>query len=242
MKAIEHAILLFLLSIVLVGCKSKLQGTEWYEDDRITYHKIDPNTQQLAFYKAKNGFLSFAKLAEELDSIGQKLVFAMNGGMFKKDFSPQGLYIENGQLITPLDTIKEKFGNFYLQPNGVFYLTKEQKGVISTTPNFKWQENISYATQSGPMLVIDGNIHSKFNKGSSNLHIRNGVGVLANGKLLFAISREKINLYDFATFFKANGCQNALYLDGFISKMYLPEKGWKEQDGKFGVVIASTKK
>ena len=88
------------------------------------------------------------------------------------------------------------------------------------------------------MLLIDGHIHPKLTKGSSNLHIRNGVGVLPDGKLIFAMSKEKINFYDFATFFKNNGCQNALYLDGFVSRTYLPSKNWEQMDGNFGVIIA----
>lgn len=91
------------------------------------------------------------------------------------------------------------------------------------------------------MLVIDGNLHKKLTKGSKNLHIRNGVGVLPNGNLLFAMSKEKINFYDFASFFQKNGCKNALYLDGFVSKTYLPEKNYKQDDGNFGVIIGIIK-
>ena len=91
------------------------------------------------------------------------------------------------------------------------------------------------------MLLIDGNIHSKFRKGSSNLNIRNGVGILPNGNILFAMSKEEINFYDLATFFKQKGCKNALYLDGFVSKVYLPSQNWQQTDGIFGVIIAETK-
>jgi uncharacterized protein YigE (DUF2233 family) len=35
-------------------------------------------------------------------------------------------------------------------------------------------------------------------------------------------------------------CQNALYLDGFVSRTYLPEKAWKQVDGNFGVIIGVT--
>ncbi len=91
------------------------------------------------------------------------------------------------------------------------------------------------------MLLIDGELHSKFRKGSKNLHIRNGVGILPDGKIICAMSKEKINFYDFATFFKQQGCQNALYLDGFVSRMYLPEKEWEQMDGDFGVIIGVSK-
>jgi uncharacterized protein YigE (DUF2233 family) len=54
------------------------------------------------------------------------------------------------------------------------------------------------------------------------------------------MSKEAINFYEFAKYFKSLGCQNALYLDGFVSKTYLPEKKWIQTDGDFGVIIAVT--
>ena len=90
------------------------------------------------------------------------------------------------------------------------------------------------------MLVIDNRIHPVFVKESKHLHIRNGVGILPDGNILFAMSKDLITLYDFAEFFKNSGCKNALYLDGFVSRTYLPEKKWEQLDGNFGVIIAET--
>ena len=162
----------------------------------------------------------------------------MNGGMYKKDRSPQGIYIENGIIKSEIDTVQNAYGNFYMQPNGIFYITYDNKGVVCKTPDFEYNKNIKYATQSGPMLLIDGKIHPKFKEGSKYVNIRNGVGILPDGKLLFAMSKQKINFYDFATYFKNAGCKNALYLDGFVSKTYLPEKNWIDLGGNFGVIIA----
>ncbi len=166
----------------------------------------------------------------------------MNGGMYKEDNSPLGLYIENKQAKFPLNTGKG-VGNFYLYPNGVFYITVTNEAHICTTDNFKNNGNIKYATQSGPMLLVDGHIHPAFKEGSENTNIRNGVGILPNNKIVFAMSKREINFYDFANYFKKLGCKNALYLDGFVSRVYLPEKNWTQMDGNFGVIIGvSTKK
>ena len=129
-----------------------------------------------------------------------------------------------------------------MQPNGVFYIDKRNRAYIKKTTSFKYSKRIKYATQSGPMLLINGKMHHRFRKGSHNLHIRNGVGILPDGRLLFAISNELINFYDFATFFKKNGCKNALYLDGFVSKIYLPPRYKGLSNSHFGVMIAETKK
>ena len=161
--------------------------------------------------------------------------------MYLKDRSPQGLFIQNGIVQKAIDTIQKGYGNFYMQPNGVFYITDDNKGYVTVTSKFS-DEGVKFATQSGPMLVIDGKIHAIFREGSKNLNIRNGVGVLPNGKLLFGMSKQKINLFDFASYFRKQGCKNALYLDGFVSKTYLPSKKWISVDGNFGVIIAETVK
>jgi len=165
----------------------------------------------------------------------------MNGGMFQKDFSPLGFYIDNGTIVRQLNT-REGSGNFYLKPNGVFYITKNNTAHISTTPDFEANNMIKYATQSGPMLVINGKLHEAFKEGSANVNIRNGVGILPNGDVLFAMSKTEVNFYDFANYFKDKGCNNALYLDGFVSRAYAPSQHWEQTDGDFGVMIGVSNK
>jgi len=209
----------------------------------ILSHIVNPHQHQLKFYwKDENNknYASFQNLKSSLESEQKKLVFATNGGMYNQSFSPQGLYIENGKTLAPIDTKNNGYGNFYLQPNGIFLLTKDNNPEITTTVDFENSGNVQYATQSGPMLLIDGKVHSKFNKNSKHINIRNGVGILPNGNILFAMSKQKINFYEFATYFKLNGCKNALYLDGFVSRTYLPSKQWEQLEGNFGVIIAVT--
>ena len=227
---------------ILQACSATVKE-ESPEKQDILFYEVNPKQQNLKFYwKNKDGqpYKSFKSLKHILEKSGQKLVFAMNGGMYTKSHTPLGLYIENGKIKKQLNQVKNAYGNFYMQPNGIFYLTTDKTPVICTTDNFKLTDNIEYATQSGPMLVINGNIHAKFNPDSPNIHIRNGVGILPNGNLLFAMSKQKINFYDFASYFKHKGCQNALYLDGFVSRTYLPSKNWTQLDGNFGVIIAET--
>ena len=211
-------------------------------DPLIISYQIDLQTQDLRLYwKNDTGqiFGNIGKLKDWLDTKGEKLVFAMNAGMFKPDHSPQGLFIQDQKIVEKLDTASGD-GNFYLKPNGIFYTSTGNQAVICKTEDFGNNREIKYATQSGPMLVTDGQIHPAFKAGSTNLHIRNGVGILPDGKVLFALSKDKINLYDFASYFKSAGCRNALYLDGFVSRMYLPEKNWIQTDGDFGVIMGVT--
>jgi len=224
----------------LISFYSFAQTTKQIKESQIISYVVNPTKQMLDFYlkdPSGNNYGSIENLKTSIAKKQKKLLFAMNGGMYLKDGSPQGLYIEKGNKKTPLDSTPKGYGNFYMQPNGVFYITKNNIATICPTSNFKHIININYATQSGPMLVIDGKLHPKFKNGSTNLHIRNGVGVLSNGQLLFAMSKERINFYDFASYFKQHGCKNALYLDGFVSRTYLPSKNWIQLDGDFGVII-----
>ncbi len=212
------------------------------QTDNILSYNASSKTQDLRFYwKDAKGvpFKSIQNLKTELETKKQKLIFAMNAGMYKKDNSPQGLFIENFVIKSLIDTTTGK-GNFYLKPNGVFYIDADMKSVICKTEDFKNDGKIKYATQSGPMLVIEGLINSLFTKGSKNLNIRNGAGILPDNSVVFAMSKTEINFYDFAEYFKNLGCRNALYLDGFISRTYLPEQKWTQADGDFGVIIGIT--
>lgn len=212
---------------------------------KLLIHEVDLNSSELNFYYKNESLENYAnhkRLKESLKKKNQILNFAVNGGMYKKDFSPQGLYIENGEVINDIDLQQEGYGNFFLQPNGIFYVNKDNTAGIVPSTRFKHDDAIRYATQSGPMLIIDGEIHPALRDGSTNLHIRNGVGILPNGNLLFAMSKEKINFYELATYFSNNGCNNALYLDGFVSRTYLPSENWVQEDGHFGVIIGEIKR
>jgi uncharacterized protein YigE (DUF2233 family) len=212
-------------------------------DDKILSYVIDPKSQDLKLYWKDDSskiFRSILNLKTWLDKKNKKLVFAMNGGMYQQDNSPQGLFIQENKTVRPLNTSSGN-GNFHLKPNGVFYITTNKQAVVCKTTDFSNDGKIMYATQSGPMLVINGEIHPAFKQGSVNLNIRNGVGILPGNKVVFAVSKEEINFYDFASYFKSLGCKNALYLDGFVSRTYLPEKNWVQTDGNFGVIIGVTR-
>ncbi len=232
--------LLLLLTAVLIAFTTTRNAL----NDQILAFTVDPKTQDLQLYlKNDNGetLKSIQNLKNYVESKNLTLTFAMNGGMFNKDFSPQGLFIQNKKTFAVLDTADGN-GNFYLKPNGVFYITTDNTPIVCKTTDFKDNGKIEYATQSGPMLVVDGQIHSAFKDGSTNLNIRNGVGILPDNNIIFEMSKTEINFYDFAKYFQSLGCKNALYLDGFVSRTYLPEKKWTQTDGNFGVLIGVTEK
>jgi len=235
---LPEKILLILLIAVCLNCNEKSNG----EDETFATFTVDSNETNIEFFLKDdegNYLKSIENLKSYVETNGKRLRFAMNGGMYQEDNKPLGLFIQNQKTITPLNT-REAKGNFYIKPNGVLFITIDRKAFISRTENFTNDGQIKFATQSGPMLLIDGEINPEFTQNSDNVHIRNGVCVLEDNRVIFAISEKRVNFYDFAQHFKNLNCKNALYLDGFVSRMYSPEQKIEPLDGNFGVIIGIT--
>ena len=182
----------------------------------------------------------FGRLAEDVEANGSSLVFAMNAGMYHKDRSPVGLYIENGEQTARIVT-RAGPGNFGMLPNGVFALDASGKPHVIESLAFEALETDWHsATQSGPMLVIDGALHPKFNADGTSRKRRNGVGISADGQTIhFAISDGFVTFYEFATLFRDTlGAPNALYLDGTVSRIYAPEVGRSEDGLDMGPIVS----
>ncbi len=167
---------------------------------------------------------SFATLKQYLRRKGLKLRFAMNGGMYTPRYAPAGLYVENGRQVKSVNLRKGR-GNFHLLPNGVFWIRGNEAGVWESHRFAHARMKVDYATQSGPMLVIDGHLHPRFRAGSTSRRIRNGVGVMKDGRTVWlALSEEPVTFHRFARFFcDVLKTPNALFLDGTISQIYAPE-------------------
>ena len=167
---------------------------------------------------------TFSRLKSTAETDGKHLVFAMNAGMYHPDRSPVGLYVEQGDELAPL-VHSHSGGNFGLAPNGVFCVAKDHFAVIETGRFERNRPDCRFATQSGPMLVIDGELHPRFLEKSDSIYIRNGVGVSADGKhAVFAISDGAVNFHTFARLFRdALDMPQALYFDGSVSRLYAPE-------------------
>jgi prepilin-type processing-associated H-X9-DG protein len=166
---------------------------------------------------------SFGALETMLTAEGRKLAFAMNGGMFGTDLKPIGLYVEDGKLAKKLNR-RSGYGNFHLKPNGVFYVKDGKAFVLETEAFAKAKPKPDFATQSGPMLVINGKIHPKISAKGTSRKIRNGVAVTEDGAVIFAISESYVTFFQFASLFRDTlGARNALFLDGSVSSLYAPE-------------------
>ncbi len=179
----------------------------------------------------------FKAVAKQLKAC-EKLLFAMNAGMYHADYAPVGLYVEASRQQQKLNTVKQGYGNFHLQPNGILAWNSKQSLIVTTQDYQKLNFNAKYATQSGPMLVIDGQINPNFLKDSDSFKIRNSVG-MKDQSLYFVISRNAVSFYQFAQFFKDQlNVQQALYLDGSISSAYIPQLKRSDSLFNLGPIVA----
>jgi uncharacterized protein YigE (DUF2233 family) len=94
----------------------------------------------------------------------------------------------------------------------------------------RWREaNIAaaLATQSGPMLVIDGQVNPAFDETSDSLKWRSGVCAKTPHAVVFAVSESPVSFHAFARVFRDDlGCRDALYLDGTLSRIYTRNGGY----------------
>lgn len=163
---------------------------------------------------------SVAKAVAALATVGQTPILAMNAGMYHADMTPVGLYVEGGMELAPLNE-DDGFGNFFLKPNGVFFVREDGSAGVRETDAYRTAGLApEFATQSGPMLVIDGAIHPRFLPDGTSKYIRNGVGVRADGSIVLAITRDPVSLGSFGRLFRdVAKCPNALFFDGAVSSL-----------------------
>lgn len=162
----------------------------------------------------------------------------MNAGMFDEQGEPIGLLVQDGAQRRPLNQRKGP-GNFHLLPNGVFAQDMAGGVHVSTGERFRSEvPNPRWATQSGPMLVIDGELHPHFRHDGPSRLIRNGVGVSDPETAWFVISEEGVSFGRFARFFRDElGCADALFLDGSVSSLWDPAAERRDSHAELGPMV-----
>src|SRR6516225_4674962 len=193
------------------------------------------------YWKRSEGtpYAYLSSLPRVLERETGRLLFATNAGMFDPALKPVGLYVEQGQELVHVNT-KSGYGNFHMKPNGIFYIAAGRAAVAETKAFLKQRPQVDLATQSGPMLVINGRLHPRFDRGSTSLKARNGVGVRADGKVIFAISQGDVSFDAFARLFRDGlSCSNALFLDGgSASSFYVPSLNSHDNILSLGPLLA----
>jgi uncharacterized protein YigE (DUF2233 family) len=236
-RPVSLIVVLFLLFRVAVAWAGRAERISSGGTEFVAYW-VDLGSDELSLYwrdSTGKPLGSFARLREHLGPRSSDLKFAINAGIFSRDYEPLGLHVEGSNVLRKLNLRNLENGqvNFYMKPNGVFYVANQTPGILESAEFARLGLRPRLACQSGPLLVGGGRIHPSFRPGSSNLHWRSGVGVTKSNQVVFVISLTAINFHDFADLFLTRlGCDNALYLDGEICAIYLPELGYRGEDSK----------
>lgn len=227
-----------LLLISAPGCAPTAQALDSSEvafegqNYRIVHVDLKRETLSLHWRDPTSGqpFGSIETLRQWGEERGQRVLFAANAGIYDHKFAPLGLYVENSKTLVPLNLAhgNPASGNFSLLPNGVFAIYSDGRAAVRTSAAFKADDKTArLATQSGPMLLIDGQLNEQFIDDSSSLKWRSGVCVKSPTEVVFAVSEAPVNFHTFGRLFRDKlGCRDALYLDGSISQLYVDGQGY----------------
>jgi uncharacterized protein YigE (DUF2233 family) len=238
-----------LLMLLLAGCaQSEPAGPKGqsfcreqeFEGSRFTV--CDNRGGELRLFAASKdaaALRNFSALMSKVDVA--RVAFAMNAGMFDKKGRPIGYTVADGELLKPIN-LRDGPGNFHLKPNGVFIV--DAAGNRSIYPSDRvpqFRTALQLTTQSGPMLVVDGQLHPKLQRDGQSRLIRNGVGV-RGGKAVFVISQSAVSLGKFARFFRDElKTPDALYFDGSVSSLWDPAAGRQDSHSELGPIIVAFK-
>jgi len=230
------------LALIAVLCRAS--AVEFSEahigGKRVTVCRVNVRKERLQLFlrdDSGQSFRRFERLSTWLEPRRQKLVFAMNAGMFQRDGSPVGLCVADGRQLNPLNT-NDGPGNFFLKPNGVFVVTSSVARIVESSEFPRLSEPIKLATQSGPLLLRNGKIHPAFKPDSQNRLVRNGVGVSSPEVAVFVISEASVTFHEFAVLFRdVLGCSDAIFLDGVISSLHSPQLKRSDQKADLGPII-----
>lgn len=245
MWRVNHAGWMSLVGALLLFCGAAQAvecGAKTVSDTPFTVCRVDLKSEQLLlFWRDDSGrpFRQFSALREALKPRGKQLVFAVNAGMYRPDFAPVGLFVAEGRELAPLNRHVGS-GNFSQQPNGVFLVEGSSARVMTTDDYAKENPKPMLATQSGPMLVHEGKITTSavMNANSTWRKIRNGVCAPSPDAAVFVISEDPVTFYEFAGFFRDTlHCQEALYLDGTISSLYVPSLNREDRGSDMGPIL-----
>jgi uncharacterized protein YigE (DUF2233 family) len=209
-----------------------------FEGDRFVV--CDAGRGQVELVAAARGeapVRNFADLEAALGSRADNVAFAMNAGMFDEEGRPIGLAIVEGKQVRAIN-LRKGGGNFHLMPNGVFQVRSDERAEVVASERWKPSKDIRAATQSGPMLVIDGKLHPAFDHDGTSVHIRNGVGVGADGRARFVISQDAVSFGKLARFFRDQlQCDDALFFDGAVSALWDPANHRRDVTVPLGPMI-----
>ncbi len=182
---------------------------------------FSPSTQALSLHWRRGGrpYGTLDALRADLLRQGRCPLFLSNAGIYGTNGAPLGLHVEAGKVLKGLNRSKGT-GNFFWQ-SGVFAIRRGKPEIV---PRSTWRgaAGVSLATQSGPLLVLNGK-RTSAGRASANGYSRSAVVIYRDGRLGFVHSRWASSfaaLVDRAA--RPGPIRHMLYLDGSINDWWQP--------------------
>jgi len=214
----------FFIIVVFCSISVNAQPTVWkLLTPGIEYTSIDTNhlAGKLHAFRIDLNYFSmgllFAQDSQEVMASVKHLadehnaMIAINGGFFSPDHIPLGLRIQNGKIRTPLKTSTAWWGVFYVENNRPY---------VTTPKNFQYNQNITFAVQAGPRLLVDGHVPTL----KENFDERSALCITRGGQVIIAATdNARLSTGELANLLKNPSkqggleCQDALNLDGGTS-------------------------
>ena len=218
-----------------------------FENSVMTHCTADPAKHRISTALADGDgalYRSMPDYAARRGADAAPIAFAMNAGMFDDGGQPIGYFVEGSERKQELNR-NDGPGNFHMKPNGVFYIPKRGQWRIRTSEDFYSNvlDRPIFGTQSGPMLVIKGELHPEISEDGESRKIRNGVGVDTSGKAHFVISEAPISFGKLARYFRDEAkTPNALFLDGTVSSLWDPANNRMDAVATLGPLLVVEKR
>jgi exopolysaccharide biosynthesis protein len=136
---------------------------------------------QAGFYRQSN-----QQVAANVSTIGyeEKAFMAINGGFFTPSFTPDGLFAQNGKVLSPESQ----------QPIFTAMVVINQQGQLEIGPGDMSYQNAKYAIQAGPLLINQGRmLVSKVNQFDQSA-ARTVLAESSDGQLI-VVSTSDMSLY-----------------------------------------------
>jgi uncharacterized protein YigE (DUF2233 family) len=174
--------------------------------------RIDLNKNQLNLVMAKA--LSQKHASVEEFAHHSNALLAINGGFFDHNYHSLGLRIGNQQQYSPLKRISWW---------GVFY-TKNHRPYLSSLRKYSGDQQIDFAVQSGPRLLVNGHIPA-LKIGNAE---RSALGITPDRRVIILVTEgNPLTTTALAELMQSPplNCSDALNLDGGSSSQLVAQTG-----------------
>jgi uncharacterized protein YigE (DUF2233 family) len=228
--------LLAAMPLGATGCRCDRRGGETTETtagpSSAALPSGQPELSTASFIRERASF-DVARVRVTLRDIGMGTAFdavalaseaelVVNGGFFGEHDEPLGLAISEGRVLSSVS--RSMSGGVVWIQNDLAHLSATEAATDASTGGYGGEGAVDFAVQCRPRLVVDS--HSNIRSDDGRRAPRTAICLRAGGRVIeFVLAADNVResgptLFELAARLTADGCENALNLDGG------PSSGW----------------